>query len=108
MNELVKWFQGIEHRKKGDIEETKRRIEEATAKVDPGTPEWAALRANMEQEQRIENMKKEKKGFLGISNEKWLGAALVVGGLVLTLIWDTESPAAMKLSKMVWDTIKRA
>ena len=108
MNKLQCWVQDIKHRKKGDIEETKRRIEEATKNAEVGSPEWVALRAAMEQEQKIENMKKEKKGFLGISNDKWLGAALVVFGLTLTLIWDTESPAAMKLSKLVWDTIKKA
>lgn len=108
MNKLENWFQEVKHRKKGDIEETKRRIEEATANAEVGSPEWVALRAAMEQEQKIENMKKDKKGFLGISNDKWLGAGLVIGGLLLALIWDTESPAAMKLSKTVWDLIRKA
>ena len=107
MGKLQNWVQDIIHRKKGDIEETKRRIEEATKNAEVGSPEWTALRAAMEQEQKIENMKKEKKGFLGISNDKWLGAGLVTLGLTMAFIWDTESPTAMKLSKFVWDLVRK-
>lgn len=105
MGKLDELLNKVKGRKKGDIEETKRRIEEATKYATPGTPEWTALRAAYEEEQKIENMQNEKR-FLGISIDRWFGAGLVIVGLAVTLAWDTESPMAMKLSKLVMDRIR--
>lgn len=83
--------------KKDDIQETIRRIQEASKKVEPGSEEFARLRDDLEQELRNKKLLKETK-ILGMPADKLLMIAviLVIAGFGFAL--DLESPKALKIA----------
>lgn len=97
MNFAEKWKKAMKLRK-NDINETIRRIQEASKKVDPGSEEFKRLRADLEQEYKNKKLCREMR-FMGISADKVLMVAvvLIIAGFGFAL--DMDSPKALKIAQ---------
>lgn len=86
--------------RKKDVDETIRRIQEASAKAKPGSDEFKKLRSDLEQELKNKKLYKEMR-FLGISPDKIMMALLilVIAGFGFAL--DMDSPKALKIASFV-------
>ena len=86
--------------RKSDIDETIKRIQEASKNVDPGSEQFRRLREDLEQEYRNKQLCKETR-FMGLSADKVLMVAviLVIAGFGFAL--DTDSPKALKIASFV-------
>lgn len=80
-----------------DIDQTIKRIQEASSKADPGSEEFRRLRTDLEQELKNKKLCKEMR-FLGLSADKVLMVAvvLVIAGFGFAL--DMDSPKALKIA----------
>lgn len=97
MKFMEKWKKAMKLRK-SDINETIRRIQEASKQVEPGSEEFKRLRADLEQELKNKKLCREMR-FLGISADKVLMVAvvLVIAGFGFAL--DMDSPKALKIAQ---------
>lgn len=97
MKFIEKWKKAMKLRK-SDINETIRRIQEASKQVEPGSEEFKRLRADLEQELKNKKLCREMR-FLGISADKVLMVAvvLVIAGFGFAL--DMDSPKALKIAQ---------
>ena len=105
MDFLEKWKKARKL-KRGGIEETLMRIEEATKNAEPGSESFNRLRKDYEQELKNKKLVKEMK-FMGISWDKILLVCviLLIAGFGFAL--DLESPKAIKIAQFVLSIVKK-
>lgn len=97
---LIEQWKKARELKRQDIDETIRRIQEASKNADPGSEEFRRLRTDLEQEYKNKKLCKEMK-FMGLSPDKILMVAvvLVIAGFGFAL--DMDSPKALKIASFV-------
>ena len=96
MNLIDKWKRARELRK-SDIDQTIKRIQDASLQVDPGSDEFRRLRTDLEQEYKNKKLCKEMR-FFGISADKIMMVVtiLIIAGFGFAL--DMDSPKALKIA----------
>lgn len=97
MKFMEKWKKAMKLRK-SDINETIRRIQEASKQVEPGSEEFKRLRADLEQELKNKKLCREMR-FLGISADKVLMVAVVLAIAGFGFALDMDSPKALKIAQ---------